>query len=81
MVFYKYLHHNICFCDSKDEPKIILQFFDHLHYIDLTEMPKKDSIDDHTWDIGRYPKGNVEEITIDVFDWVLELPDAQIYVS
>ena len=55
---------------------VTLEPVDHLHYVDFTEAPKKNSCDDSTEEIHQQPKTNVWNIVFDVSDWILELPDA-----
>ena len=71
-----YLHQNVCFRHCKDNPVVTLKPVDYLHYVDFTEVPKKNSGDDSTEEIDKQPKTNVENIVLDISDRILELPDA-----
>ena len=53
-----------------------MEILDYLHYVDFTGVPKKHSTDDITEEINQQQKANIENIVLDVADWILELPDA-----
>ena len=53
----------------------MLNLFQNLRHVDLTEVPQDSSTNGKTEDIDNQQQRDVEEVSLDVRDGFLELPD------